>query len=208
MSLSSMHRFVLMLISLLGLAFAGAGPARADSPWIFAQISCIPELGYFSIRTILIMNLTYKGPYLTEGLSPAPAVVHALERRYRIFDSGGLSERPLACTVPRLIAVPGWEPREREVFTVEVIGHYDSQKNDQESSYCNMTDNAEVLVNGKSIGTLVLNPCEKGPMLVSVEVAHDGVELAIRRCTHDQIADVGVDQQQLVCREEPLAKAN
>jgi len=203
-----MHRFILMLISLLGLAFAGSRPARADAPWIFAQIACIPELGYFSIRTILIMNLPLKGPYLTEGLSPALATVHALERRHRIFDSAGLSEHPLTCTVPRLIAVPGWEPREREGFTVEVIGYYDREKNDRESSYCKMSDHAEVLVNGKSVGLLVLNPCEKGPMLVGVEVAHDGVELAIRRCTHDRFVDVGGDQQQLVCREEPLVKAN
>ena len=102
----------------------------------------------------------------------------------------------------------GFGSAEREGFKVEVIGHYDSEKNGRASSYCMMTDSAEVLVNGKSVGSIVLNPCENGPMLVSVEVAHDGVELAIRKCTHDPVGDKGADQQQLVCREEPLARAN
>lgn len=154
------------------------------------------------------MNLPHKGPYLTEGLSPAPAVVSALESKYRIFNSEGLSAHPLICTAPHLNAVPGWEPMEREGFKLEVIGHYDSEKNGRASSYCTMTDSAEVLVNGKSVGSIVLNPCENGPMLVSIEVAHDGVELAIRKCTHDPLGDRGADQQQLVCREEPLARAN
>ncbi|MGJ4940439.1 hypothetical protein ACQR1W_07690 [Bradyrhizobium sp. HKCCYLS1011] len=203
-----MRRLVLNLISLLGFAFAGSGPARADGPWIFAQVACVPQLGYFSIRKILMLNLPYKGPYLTEGLSPSPAVVNALESRYRIFDSQGLSAHPVTCIVRHLDAVPGWEPREREGFKVEVIGHYDSGKNARTSSYCMMTDSAEVLVNGKSVGSIVLNPCENAPMLVSIEVAHDGVELAIRQCSHDPVGDKGVDQQQLVCRQEPLARAN
>lgn len=203
-----MRRFALILLSLLEFAFADSHPVRADEPWIFAQIACVPELGYFSIRKILIMNLPHKGPYLTEGLSPAPAAVNALESKYRIFDSEGLSAHPLTCTAPRLSAVPGWEPVEREGFKVEVIGHYDSEKNARESSYCMMTESAEVLVNGKSVGSIVLNPCENGPMLVSVEVAHDGVELAIRKCTHDPAGDKGANQQQLDCREEPLPRAH
>jgi hypothetical protein len=97
---------------------------------------------------------------------------------------------------------------EREGFKVEVIGHYDGEKNGRASGYCMMTDSAEFLVNGKSVGSIVLNPCENGPMLVSVEVAHDGIELAIRKCTHDPVGAKGADHQQLVCREEPLATAN
>ena len=115
-----------------------------------------------------------------------------------------MSARPFTCTSPHLAAAPGPE-REREGFEVKVVGHYE-KPDDNESSYCRMVDNAEVIVNGKSIGRLVLNPCSNGPMLVGAEIAHDGVELAIRRCTHDFADDVP-GQERIVCREEPLAKA-
>jgi hypothetical protein len=201
----SMYGSALTLILIVGIASTGTGRAQADEPWNFAQITCVPELGYFSIRKILIMNLPHKGPYLTEGSTAPPSVVNAVQSKYRIFDSEALSAHPVTCTIPHLDAASGWE-QEREGFEVKVVGHFDENKNSQESSYCRMTDSVEVRVNGKSSGSIMLNPCENGPMLVSVEVAHDGVELAIRRCTHDPFADHTADQQQVVCREEPLAK--
>jgi hypothetical protein len=201
-----MRHFALTLMSLLGIAAAGIAQAHADEPWFFAQITCARELGYFSIRKILIMNLPHGGPYLSNGfMEPPPqSVVRVLEEKHRIYDSPGLSARPFTCTSPHLAAVPSAE-REREGFEVKVVGHYE-KPDDNESSYCRMVDNAEVIVNGKSIGRLVLNPCSNGPMLVSAEIAHDGVELAIRRCTHDFADDVP-GQERIVCREEPLAKA-
>jgi hypothetical protein len=202
----SMHRLALALVSMLAFISAITCPAQADEPWNFAQITCVPELGYFSIRKILIMNLPHKGLFLSEGLTASPSVVNALQSKYRIFDSEGLSGHPFTCTSAHLDAVPGWE-REREGFEVKVIGHIDHEKNNEETSYCRMIDSAEVIVNGKSVGSIVLNPCEDGPMLVGVEVAHDGVELGVRRCTHDPFADKAADQEQVVCREEPLSKA-
>jgi hypothetical protein len=196
----------LALALLAGMTLANTDRARADEPWNFAQTTCVPELGYFSIRKILIMNLPHKGPYLAEGLAASPSVVDALQSKYGIFDSEGLSAHPVTCKIPHLAAVPGWE-REREGFEVKVVGHFDREKNSQESSYCKMTESAEVVVNGKSVGSIVLNPCENGPMLVSIEVSHDGVELAIRRCTHDPFADTTANQEQVVCREEAVAKA-
>jgi hypothetical protein len=201
-----MRHFALMLMSLVGIASVGIAQAHADEPWFFAQITCAPELGYFSLRKILVMNLPHGGPYLSNGfMEPPPqSIVSILEEKNRIYDSLGLSTRPFTCTSPHLAALPGPE-REREGFEVKVVGHYE-KPDDNESSYCRMVDNAEVIVNGKSAGRLVLNPCPNGPMLVSVEIAHDGVELAIRRCTHDFADDVP-DQERIVCREEPLAKA-
>jgi hypothetical protein len=198
--------FALILIVALGIASSSTVQAHADEPWFFAQITCVPELGYFSIRKILIMNLPHGGPYLSNGFMEPPSqrVVSTLEEKNRIYDSRGLSARPSTCTAPHLAAIPGSE-REREGFEVKVVGH-NEKPDDNESSYCRMVDNAEVVVNGKSLGLLVLNPCENAPTLVSVEIAHDGVELAVRRCTHD-VADDIPDQERLVCREEPLAKA-
>jgi hypothetical protein len=190
---------------LLCIASTGIAQAHADEPWFFAQITCAPELGYFSIRKILIMNLPHGGPYLRDGfMEPPPLdVVSALEEKNRIYDSEGLSARPFTCRSPHLADVPGSE-REREGFEVRVVGH-NEKPDDNESRYCRMVYNAEVIVNGKSAGLLVLNPCGNGPMLVSVEIAHDGVQLAIRRCTHDFADDVPA-QERVVCREEPLAK--
>lgn len=201
-----MRRIALALVSILAFVSAATSPAQADALWNFAQITCVPELGYFSIRKILIMNLPLKGPFLSEGLTAPPSAVSALQSKYGIFDSEGLSEHPFTCTSAHLDAVPGWE-RKREGFEVRVIGHIDHAKNNEESSYCHMIDRAEVIVNGKSVGSIVLNPCEDEPTLVGVEVAHDGVGLAVRRCTHDPLADKAADQQQVACREEPLSKA-
>jgi len=196
--------FALILIAVLGMVPSCIVQAHADEPWWFAQLTCAPELGYFSIRKILIMNLPRGGPYLSNGWPPPQGVVRTLEEKNRIYDSQGLSARPFTCTAPHLAAVPGSE-REREGFEVKVVGH-NAKPDDNESSYCRMVDNAEVFVNGKSLGLFVLNACEKGPMLVSVEIAHNGVELALRRCTHDYADDLP-DQERLVCREEPLTKA-
>jgi hypothetical protein len=55
----SMRRFALALVSMLAFVSAATCPAPADEPSNFAQITCVPELGYFSIRKILIMNLPH-----------------------------------------------------------------------------------------------------------------------------------------------------
>ena len=103
-----MRYFALTLMSLVGIASVGIAQAHADEPWFFAQITCAPELGYFSIRKILIMNLPHGGPYLGNGfMEPPPQkVVRALEEKNRIYDSQGLSARPFTCTSPHFAAVP------------------------------------------------------------------------------------------------------
>ena len=66
--------FALILVSAVGIALSWTDQAHADEPWFFAQITCAPELGYFSIRKILIMNLPHGGPYLSNGfMEPATA---------------------------------------------------------------------------------------------------------------------------------------
>jgi hypothetical protein len=102
----SMDRFALTLVLIVGIASTDIGRAQGDEPWNFAQFTCVPELGYFSIRKILIMNLPHKGPYLTEGFTASASVVNALQGKYRIFDSEALSAHPVTCTIPRLDAAP------------------------------------------------------------------------------------------------------
>jgi hypothetical protein len=178
-------RIVASVLSTL-FAVALCFPAHADTPYMFAQLTCAPSLGYFSIRRITIMNLPHKGPYLTEGLEPRPGVDEALRRDHLIFDSDGLEREPFSCAIPAFTPPPGWGAA-RAGFDVKVIGHRDHDS--EESSYCRIADHAEVLLNGKSIGLIVLNPCKSGETTVSIEVAHDGVELAVRTCVEMSVFD-------------------
>jgi hypothetical protein len=97
---------------------------------------------------------------------------------------------------------PGYGERERAGFEVKVIGHLD--RHSEESSYCRIADNAEVILNGKSIGLIVLNPCKSSETTLSIEVAHDGVELAVKKCVEPSIFDDPASNK-MVCSETPFA---
>jgi hypothetical protein len=194
-------RIVASILS-MSVTVALCFPAHADYPWMFAQVVCAPTLGYFSIRRITIMNLPNNGPYLTEGLEPGPGVNEALRRDNLIFDSDGLEREPFSCSIPGFKPPQGWGSTTRAAFDVKVIGHLD--RNSEESSYCRIIDNAEVILNGKSIGLIVLNPCKSGETTVSIEVAHNGVELAVKKCVEPSIFDDATGNQ-IVCSDSPFA---
>jgi hypothetical protein len=168
---------------------------------MFAQVTCAPTLGYFSIQRITIMNLPNKGPYLTEGLERGPGIAEALRRESRIFDSDGLEHEPFTCSITKLQSPTGWGAEKRPGFDVKVIGHLD--RHSEETSYCRIVDNAEVFLNGKSIGLIVLNPCKSGDTTVSIEVAHDGVELMAKKCVQPSIFHDPAGEQ-IVCTESPV----
>jgi hypothetical protein len=84
---------------------------------------------------------------------------------------------------------------------VKVVGHRD--KNSQETSYCLIPDDAEVIFNGKSVGLIGLNPC-RSAVLDSIEIAHDGVELAITKC-EQPYSPPPDDKLHLTCSTEPVA---
>ena len=194
-------RIVASILSMLA-TMAQSFPAHADYPWMFAQMVCAPTLGYFSIRRITIMNLPHKGPYLTEGLEPGPGIAEALRRSSLIFDSEGLKTEPLTCSIPDFTPPAGWGTK-RTGFNIKVIGHHDHSS--EESSYCRMADNVEVFLNGKSIGLITLNPCANGgetPLII--EVAHNGVELAINKCVEPSIFEDPASNK-IVCSETPFA---
>jgi hypothetical protein len=184
------------VVSILSVFLAGAlcFPARADFPWMFAQVACVPKLGYFSIRKITIMNLPDYGPYLTDGLKPGAGVREALQHDQLIFDSDGLEREPFVCSIPEVDST-------RAAFDVRVVGRLDRDTGEQ--SYCRIADHAEVILNGKSIGFVVLNPCKNSDETVSIEVAHDGVELAVRTCVNPLLDNVG--GHQIVCSDSPFA---
>jgi hypothetical protein len=198
-----MRAWIAGLVTSLSVAVSTCGPARADEPWMFAQVTCAPTLGYFSIRLITIMNLPQMGPYLTEGLNPSANVREALRRENGIVDSDSLKREPFTCSVAEFKPPTGWGAVERPAFDVKVIGHLDGYS--EETSYCRIVDNAEVFLDGKSIGLLVLNPCKNGERLISIEVAHDGVQLAVKKCVEPSIFDDPTEKQ-TVCTESPIAK--
>jgi hypothetical protein len=195
-------RIVASVLSMLA-AMVLCLPAHADYPWMFAQMVCAPTLGYFSIRRITIMNLPKKGPYLTKGLEPGPRIAEALRRTSLIFDSEGLKAEPFTCSIPGFTSPPGWGEPKRAAFNVKVVGHHDS--NSEESSYCRIADNAEVFLNGRSIGLITLNPCVNGGETpIIIEVAHNGVELAINKCVEPSIFDDHASNK-IVCSETSTA---
>jgi hypothetical protein len=185
----------------LSVAIGVCAPARADYPWMFAQVTCVPTLGYFAIRRTTIMNLPNMGPYLTEGIRPGENVREALRRDNGFFDSDSLERDPFTCSIAKFRSPPGWGTEERPAFTVKVVGHYD--RNSEEGSYCRIADNAEIILDGKSIGRIVLNPCKNGDMTISIEVAHNGVELMTKKCVEPSIFDDPAGKQ-MVCTETPI----
>ena len=198
---SFVRLWIVGIIAALSCAVETCAPARADFPWMFAQVTCAPTLGYFSIRRIMVLDLPNKGPYLTEGLEPGPEISEVLAREKGIFDSDLLEREPIACSVPAFKSPNGWGAERRTGFDVKVIGHLD--RNSEKSSYCEIADNAEIFLNGKSIGFIVLNPCKTGELTISIEIAQDGDRPIARKCVEPAIGD-DPDGNKLVCIESPV----
>jgi hypothetical protein len=179
------------LASLLLISSSAVHSAHADEAWSFVQITCAPELGYFSIRRFFVMDLPHMGPYLTEGLDPSPTVVAALQRKNGIFDSESLRDNPFDCSIPSFQVTPGWNEG-RPGYEVRVVGHLD-KISDMISPY------TEVFLQGKGLGNIFLNG---GGNIDSIEVWYD-VALAVRTCRITPGTDVG-NAQDITCRYEPF----
>jgi hypothetical protein len=192
-SLSALRHFRFTLFAVLSLTIAlSVRPLRADEAWSFVQITCAPELGYFSIRRFFVMDLPHMGPYLTEGHDPGRAVVTALQRKYGIFDSGGLQANPFECSIPQFQAVQGWGGDDHPGFKVRVVGHLDKIE-DMISPY------TTVSLQEKSLGNIYLNG---GGNIDSIEVWYDGA-LEVRTCREKPEISTGYTED-AVCRYEPF----
>lgn len=181
-----------LLISLLLLGLGAMSSAHADEPWYFAHITCVPELGYFSIRRFFVMDLPNKGPYLTEGLEPGPAAVADLQRKYGIFDSKGLQDHPFECFIPSVKATRGWS-QGRPGYKIQVVGHLDKYPAEPDI----LVPWLEVFVQDKSAGSIYLNSSEN---IDSIEVWFDAV-LEVRTCRLAPGTNEG-NAQEFACRYE------
>lgn len=142
---------------------------RADELWGFVQITCAPEISYFSVRRFQIYNPPSMGPYLSEGLSAGEAQIEALQKKYGIYSSDSLSKHPFECVIPPIKPILGWDATLTPGYTARVVGHVDTD--DSKTSYRQMVNNAEVFLNGKPIGALHLNPYGLTHGTSSVEIS-------------------------------------
>jgi hypothetical protein len=185
---SSGYFWALMVLFSVGTVHS----VHADEAWDFVQITCAPELGYFSIRRFFVMNLPSKGPYLTEGLDPGPAAVATLQRKNGIFDAKSLQDNPAECAIPAVSATQGWNDG-RPSYSARVVGHL--YKIDDLISPV-----AEVFFQGKSLGNIYTNG---GGSIVSIETWYDGA-LEVRTCQKTPWTDAADGALNLTCRFEPF----
>jgi hypothetical protein len=178
------------------LVFVQPDEAHSDELFGFVQITCAPEISYFSIRRFQISDLPHKGPFLSEGLRAGRPQIDALQRKYGIYSSKSLSDTPVDCVIPPIDSVPGWSPKLTSGYSARVVGRVET--NSDKSSYRDMVDEAEVFLNGKSIGKLWLNPYGFTSGTNSIEISSGQPDLTETRC--DSPESELLDKP-LVCKE-------
>ncbi len=177
-------RFLNSIGLCIALNIMGTSAAVADEPWAFVQITCAPQISYFAIQRFTVMNIPFNGPYLTHGLNACPDAIAQLEREHQIFDSRGLRDRPYTCVIPAIPSNYGGKPTDaRPGFTIRVVGHYDEKGNNEAIYHRMITDDVEIILNGKSIGDMRLNDYGQNFGPDTVSVAPDGVGLTTTICT-------------------------
>ena len=186
-----------------GLLMATIGGTRADDAAGFVQLSCTPELGLFSVRRFQVPNIPELGPYLADGWKPEVAIVRALQQKYGIYDSRSLKRTPFECRIPSLPAASG---RRGEVpgFDVKVSGHVDERQRHSDSStgsYRTMADDAEIFLNGRSLGLVPLGPYGFTVENSSIDISQQEHGLNIRKCA---VSVGSIDGSQLICSDKFL----
>ena len=101
------------------------------------------------------------------------------------------------CTIPPVPALGGWHDTVPS-YTAKVVGHLDEHRD--ASSYRLIADDAEIFLNGKSLGLMGLNPygASIGPDWIKIN-AIDGIAvgLYVETCTiKDAPSTPDVDKRQ------------
>lgn len=195
------RRNLCLLLTVAALSLSRPDESAADTLWGFVQITCAPEIGYFSVRRFQVPDLPEKGPYLTEGLTPGPEAVAALQHKYGIYDSKVLKEHPFKCSIPAQKLEPGWNISATTGFSVQVDGHLD--ENSEETTYARIRDDAEVFLNNKSVALLPLNPWGFTKEVSTLEISQVGLELRVYKCS---VEPDNIEGNKLVCGESYLAR--
>jgi hypothetical protein len=166
------------IFPILRLAYFGllsvlitAGNAKADEWWDLAQITCVPEIGYFAVRTFGQYN-SLEGLYQSDGELDL-AKVSELENRFGIYLPERLAKKPFECSVP--------VGRDGVLFSARVTVNYTPP---QPRGQCMGNGWAEinVTVNGVDLGTTNMTVCIDGWPRRLVEAKDDGVGVHIQSC--------------------------
>jgi len=145
----------------------------ADSIASFVQITCAPELNYFSIR-----RFNVPGPGL--------ASMDRLRRSQRttlnphgIYTRSALEEAPFECHL--IAATPDGKP---EPIRIRAVGVFKNANVGTDSDRF-IADYVEVLANGKQLGALSLNPHSFTAGYDLMEMVVDGTVVDVRKCSYN-----------------------
>lgn len=181
-------------VFLNGVALMLPHHACADEYWPLFQITCVPDLNYFSIRSFGLANTpsefvrsyypNEKGASYTreELLAHEDQQLGLLETTYGIYTAERLQQHPYEC-LTRVGREVGGQP-----LKVRVDGNYVEPSTGQ----CRGTgvNAAHVTINGRDIGWLSADPSCPGLSITDtfIQARDEGVGPTIRRC--DSIFDL------------------
>jgi hypothetical protein len=165
-------RAVVFGLSVWLCAAAGARTAWADSFSTFVQITCVPEIGYFSIRRFGLWDVPY------EALDREGKSLRAAMNPRGVYTSINLKDAPVECA----LAV-GPQSGKAQQSRIRVVGFFDD-RNGQATSYRQIVDYVDVSVDGKSIGGLSLNPHGLRTGYDQLEVWFSGSAVSVRTCSY------------------------
>jgi hypothetical protein len=163
-------RVAAFMFTLLFAAAASPRAAMADSIATFVQITCAPELNYFSIRR-------FKVP------SPGFSFMERLRQSQRttlnphgIYTRSALEETPVECHL-----VAGTPDGRQQPLQIRTVGFFKNSNVDTDSDRF-INDYVDVLANGKKLGELSLNPLDFTEGYDLLEMFVDGTAVNVRKC--------------------------
>jgi hypothetical protein len=185
---SRIFRFHLLLC-IAAASFISAS-ARADEQWSWVQITCAPELSLFSIHRFSVIDPPQLGR----------EAVAILQQKYGAYDSKSLKYHPLTCTIPPVPALSGTHDP-IPGYTIKVLGHLDENSN--ATSLRMIADDAEIFLDGISLGVMGLNQYSAGigPDWIKV-TALNGIAAGfyIETCTIEDAPNPPDVDRRLTCK--------
>lgn len=161
-------------LALLVLAYADPRAAWGDSFSTFVQITCAPEIGYFSIRRFALWDVPY------EALEREGKSLRAAMNPRGIYTSIDLREAPVECD----LAI-GPQAGKAQQSHIRVVGFFDNG-NGRATSYRQIVDSVEVSADGKTLGGLSLNPHGFRTGYDQLEVWFSSSVVSVRTCSYYQ----------------------
>ena len=146
------------IITGIYFGFILIGQAHADDYGSYFQISCVPELQYFAIRSFVI------------SIPPSAYKAKDLDEKYGIYTAERLKANPYVCKVPA-------EPQSTTPLVARVEAIATAQ-----TSLCG-SGMVRVTINDHDVGLISAEACQGGRTITSqIHASLIGDSLSIRRC--------------------------